>query len=138
MTILYMPDEKVPLQIDDIVVSVQQLTMAQKATIIEKLQSVDNSLSLIEASQLAIKYGVKALSGVTLSSGKPYALQFEGHLLSDSCVEALMCLPQSDKLTAACFSLIKGISDPIVDANGRKIPGVEVIKSEKPRKQTKN
>jgi hypothetical protein len=137
MTILYLPDEKVPLRIDDITVYIQQLTMAQKATIIEKLSNTDSALSLIEAARLAVKYGVKGLEGVTLSSGKAYSLEFDGHVLTDSCVDALLCLPQSDKLQGACFALLKGISDPLVDANGRKIPGVEIV-AQKPRKQSKN
>lgn len=137
MTILYLPDEKVPLRIDDITVYIQQLTMAQKATIIEKLSNTDSALSLIEAARLAVKYGVKGLEGVTLSSGKAYSLEFDGHVLTDSCVDALLCLPQSDKLQGACFALLKGISDPLVDANGRKIPGVEIV-AQKPRKQPKN
>ena len=101
MTILYLPDEKVPLRIDDITVYIQQLTMAQKATIIEKLSNTDSALSLIEAARLAVKYGVKGLEGVTLSSGKAYSLEFDGHVLTDSCVDALLCLPQSDKLQGA-------------------------------------
>jgi hypothetical protein len=137
MTILYLPDEKVPLRIDNITVYIQQLTMAQKATIIEKLSSTDNALSLIEAARLAVKYGVKGLEGVTLSNGKAYSLEFDGHTLTDSCVDALLCLPQSDKLQGACFALLKGISDPLVDANGRQIPGVEIV-AQKPRKQPKN
>jgi hypothetical protein len=138
VTKLYLPDEKVQLKIDDITVSIQQLTMAQKATIIEKLQNTTSTLSLIEASQLAIKYGIKDIQGVELSDGKSYRLEFEGHVLTDSCVEALLCLPQSDKLQSVCFSLLKGISDPLVDASGKKIPGVEMIKSDKAQKRTKN
>jgi hypothetical protein len=77
------------------------------------------------------------LEGVTLSNGKAYSLEFDGHTLTDSCVDALLCLPQSDKLQGACFALLKGISDPLVDANGRQIPGVEIV-AQKPRKQPKN
>lgn len=138
MTKLYLPNEKVPLKVDDLVVSIQQLTMAQKATIIEKLSHSSDQLSLIDASRLALKYGVKDLKGVELSNGQPYKLAFEGEVLSDDCVEALLCLPQSDKLQAACFSLLRGISDPLLDAVGKKIPGVEIIKAEKSRKTTKN
>lgn len=138
MTKLYLPDEKVPLKVDDLTVFISQLSMAQKATIIEKLSNSGSSMSLVEASQLAIKYGVKDIRGIELSDGKPYSLEFEGNVLSDSCVEALLCLPQSDKLQAVCFSLLRGISDPLLDAAGKQIPGVEIVKSEKPRKQTKN
>lgn len=138
MTTLYLPSEKVPLQIDDITVSVQQLTMAQKATIIEKLTATDNPLSLMEASHFAVKYGVKSIEGVTLSDGKPYKLTMEGQILADSCVEEILCLPQSDKIQGACFALLKGISNPLVDGNGRQIPGVEVISTSKARKVSKN
>jgi hypothetical protein len=137
MTILYMPDEKVPLRIDDLTVQVQQLTMAQKATIIEKLTQANNPMALVDASRLAVKYGVKGLEGVTLSNGTPYRIEFEGEILSDKSVEAILCLPQSDKIQGACFALLKGIANPLVDANGKPIPGVEIIAA-KSKKAAKN
>lgn len=138
MTTLYMPGEKVPLKIDNITVSVSQLTMAQKATVIEKLQNATSALSLIEAAQLAVKFGVKSVEGVSLSDGSPFKVSLEGNVLTDESVEALLCLPQSDKIQGACFGLLKGLSNPLVGSDGKPIPGVEVVANSKPRKQAKN
>jgi hypothetical protein len=136
MTILYMPDEKVPLKVEDVTIWVTQLTMAQKAAVIDKLSS-GSPLSLLEASSMAVKYAVKGIEGVFLSSGKPFTPEFEGSHLADSSVEAILCLPQTEKIQAACFSLLRGLSNPLMDANGKPIPGVSIVES-KPKKPAKN
>lgn len=139
MTTLYLPGEKVPLKIDSLTVYVQQLSMVQKIAIIDKLTQADNQWATLDASRLALKYAVKGLEGVKLSDGTPYQLRMEGNILHDETVEELFHLPCTDKIQAACFALLKGLSNPLTDAAGKPILGVEFASvSPKRAKPTKN
>lgn len=139
MTTIYLPKEKVPLKIDDLVVHVQQLSIVQKAAILEALTQKDSETSLVDATRLALKYGVKGIDGLKLSDGTPYQLRFDGDVLTDDCVEEIFYIPCTDKIQTSCFALLKGISNPLVDAAGKVIPGVEVISSPpKKRQASKN
>ena len=139
MTTLYLPNEKVPLKIDDITVYVQQLSMAQKMAIIDKLTQTENSQSTVEATRLALKFAVKGIEGVTLSDGSQYKLRFVDAMLDDETVEELMYLSCTAAMQSACFALLKGISNPLTDAMGKVIPGVEIVTiPSKRRGQAKN
>ncbi len=135
MTTIYLPGDKVPLKIDDLTVYVHQLTMAQRAAIIEKLSEKDNPQASLEATKLALKYGVREITGVERTDGSPFSVVLHEGSLSDDSVEALLYLPCTGKIQLACFALLAGISNPLVDAAGKPIPGVEVITAALPSKK---
>lgn len=132
--ILYLPNELIPVQVGDVVFKVQQLTAHQKAVVhllSVKAHKGDN-VALAESLLKVIKYSVKAVEGVKLSNGKTYNVSYEEgtNVLTDDCVQEILCLPVSDKLGALCFGLINGVTDPLTTMDGTPIEGVKIISEE--------
>jgi hypothetical protein len=130
MTILYMPDERIPLKVDDLYIEVTQLTQAHKLILMELLSRADVSTeSGFEAARKAIQFGVKSIKGIKRSDGSDYEVEVENGILSEECVNALLNLGVTQKMQAVCLSLLAGFNGQCTDLAGNPIPGVSMLKA---------
>lgn len=128
--IIYMPGERIPIQIDGLKVEITQLTQAQKIALVSLLAKAENDVAAaMEASRKAIQFAVKSVSGLQLSDGSDFQVELENDQLSEQSVEALLNLKCSQKIQGLCMSLMSGFSGDIVDGSGKSIPGVSLIKT---------
>lgn len=130
--ILFLPNELVPIAIGEITFHVQPLNEQTKVALMNLAISAErgNFEAAVDLTRKAVKHSLKKLDGVFLSSGEIYKLRFENgdHApLTDECVDELMNLGCSQKMALTCMSLLNGISDPLVDSQGRRIEGVRLL-----------
>ena len=132
MSILYLPDEVIKIKIDGVEVGITQLKQAHKLVLMDLLSKSESSVEAgFEAAAKAIKFSVKSISGIKLSSGKEFKIELEDGVMADESVEALLNFAGSQKLQAVCLSLLGGFSGECKDLAGNDIPGVSMVKSKK-------
>lgn len=133
MARIYKCSDRIPIRIDDIVIKISPLTADQKSEI-QALMIQGRLKGDIKAASrgtaLAIKYGVKDVSGIEDGSGVPYKLSFEGGVLTDECVDDLLNLDCVEKMTFVCISLLKKIPKEFTDHEGKVLEGVEFVSQE--------
>lgn len=120
--------DRIHVQIDDVRVSISPLSFHQKAEV-QSMLSLQSGY--LKAAFAAIKYSVKAVSGIEVGDGEKYELEFEegGKALSDQCVDDLLNMESSAKLLTVCASMMAGIpSAGFADAEGKPLEGVSIVK----------
>lgn len=126
MVKIYRTTDRIPVKIGSITVDVSPLSFEQKADIQAMLMD-NNPISIVKAAKQAVKYAVKGISGVKLSDGTNYELDFEGEVLSESCVDDLLNIDQDQKISLVCTTLLNGIPKEFVDPQtGKKIEGISI------------
>lgn len=133
MAKIYRLTDRISVKVGDITIKLSPLTLHQKTEVQQAMMLGRLKGDVAEATRglvLSLKYSVKDISGVTDSEDSPYQLQFDGEHLSDSCVEDLLNLEITQKLTLICSSLVNGIPKEFTDAAGNKLEGVEIVKPE--------
>lgn len=142
MAKIYKRSDRIAVKIKDITVKLAPLSIDQKAEIQQAMLNGRVKSDIKELTRgmvLSVKYSLKSIEGVTDSNDKPYALEFEGENLTDSCVNDLFNLEVKQELALVCSSLVKNIPNDFTDENGQKLEGVELIKpSEKSESSEKN
>jgi len=134
--IIYSTDDTIKLKVDDIEISISPLTFQEKRELSSKLLlgTGGNLDAALEASFLAIKYGVKEVFNLKNSEGKPYKLKFEENKrhLTDTCVEDLLNIKQNNKLVQICSQLLNGINSSLLidPVTGDNIEGVELLEDD--------
>lgn len=104
--IVYRVKDKIPVRFKEhpgVVFLISPLTAEQKSQITQlstKQEGAERVQDLMKVSALAIKYGLKGLSGVATVSGEDYVLEMDGDCMSDSSVDDVLNLPCSGRLTA--------------------------------------
>ena len=86
----------------------------------------------VDAIALAIKYSVKNITGLVDGDDNPYVLEFDAGMLTDSCVEDIMNMPDSDKVSFVAASWINGVPKNFLGPDGNPLPDVEIINEKKP------
>lgn len=135
MTKIYKTTDKVPVTIDDITFFISPLSYFQKSELEQHMHKYLDTREIIHAQNAAfkaIKYAVKGISGVTCLDGSDYDLEFEDKVLSDTCVDDLLNMEQSSRLSAICSSLINGLITDIKDPEtGESLEGISFEDTEK-------
>lgn len=124
---------------DAIVLVVSPLTQHEKAqtsALISKGSESKNTTDIMNGVMLAIKYAVKGIENVVNSDGSPYELKFtdEG-ILSDESLEDIMNLPQAAMVTYISSNLVNGVPSKFLDANGKELPEVEILRKTPKKKK---
>lgn len=130
MARIYRRTDRIVVKIDDITVKLAPLTLHQKTEIQQTMIKSRTSMDIREATRgiaLSIQCSLKGLEGVEDMDGNPYKLQFEDDLLTEACVDDLMNLELTKKLTMVCASMVNGIPKEFADNNGVPIEGVEIV-----------
>lgn len=136
MAVVYRLKDRIKVKIDDISIKVAPLSYLQKMEVQEKMTKAVNESDMkyaMEGTILAIKYAVKAVSGLKNADGSDYELTFDEGMLSQESIDDLLNLQYSQKLSAVCTSLLSGVGNDVLDpSTGKKIEGISFeVSSEK-------
>lgn len=135
MSTIYKTSDKIPVKIDDITVKVSPLTYSQKIEVQDLMAKAVTEKSMkyaMEGTILAIKYSLKSVEGLKDTNGESYQIEIEDKKVSDDCIDDLLNMKYSQKLSAVCASLVHGVGRDILDENGQKIEGISFeVDSEK-------
>ena len=124
---VYRTTDIVKLKIGELEVGISPLSYAQKAEIQAQILT-GNVKGAIEGARLAVKYGVKSVSGLEDADGNAYELAKDESGLSDSAVDDLLNVEPGETLSLVCLNLIKGLPGTFVDPNtGQELKGVKVL-----------
>lgn len=130
MARIYRTSDRIPVRIDDIEVKLSPLSRHQKAEVTKLISGFSRGdiTSTQEGVVLAIRMSLKEIKGVEYSDGTPYKLEFdEEGLITEECIEELLNLEMSQKLTMVCSNLMTGIPSQFTYESGEPIEGVERI-----------
>ena len=132
MSKIYRVNDIIEVKVEGLVFGISPLSLHHKMDIESDILRGDTKSAMSGAAK-AVKYSVKSVSGVKTADNEDYELEFEDGVLSDSCIDDLFNLPETEKLTLACLNLLKSIPDEFVNPHtGKPIEGVKIIKSEEP------
>jgi hypothetical protein len=134
MAKIYRRTDRIKIKIDDVTVTVSPLSSHEKAEIqSEMIKFVKGD---VKAGQhgicLSLKYAVKDIEGIEDSNGSNYSLKFENGYLSDECVDDLLNMEITGKLSQVCASLSNGVPTEFRDREGNNLAGVEFVKAASP------
>lgn len=141
MAKIYRRSDRIPLKIGEVTVTVAPLTFQQKSEIQMAMSSSvkdGDTMGVLKAAFLCVKYCVKDVTGVELADGSPYKVKSKDDALTDECVNDLFSLEESDALSMACINLLQGRYKDFIDPNtGEALQGVKVLEAKKPEKKRK-
>jgi len=127
---IYKTTDKIEVKIDGISFFLSPLSYQQKLSLQMDMNKASNGdlTSAMDAVIKALKMSIKDVKGLKDSEGD-YKLSFEDNgEISDSCIDDLLNMPLSNKLSATCSQFLAGVPDKILDQNGVELEGVSVIK----------
>ena len=139
MALLLRKSDRVKVKIEELELEIAPLSFAAKMEINDILVGAakDDMGASMKASKVAIAHALKSIKGIETLDGDAYALEFDGDILSEDCVDELLNLEHCPKLMTVCTSLIGGVPSEIIDpASGKAMKGVE-IKTPKKKKAKK-
>lgn len=136
MSKIYRTSDRIPLKIDDVVLTIGPLTQSQKLEV-QSLMLKGRASGDIETATKgiiqAIRYAVKDINGVKDSQNNDYKLSKEtvngSDILTQECAEELLNLEISGKLVLVCSTLSGGFTTTFTDEKGLPLVGVEVVES---------
>lgn len=117
------------LKIDNVVVKLSPLNYKIKSD----MQAYVISGKPMSAAVLALKHAIKGISGLQLSDGSEYSLEFDADgSLSENSVNDLLNIPESSKLNLVAISLIHGMpqGEFLDPQTGKQLDGVKFVKKE--------
>lgn len=121
MSIIYRVTDKVKVNIDDIEIKISPLTYLQKQEVQELMQKAvteGNMKYAMEGTICAIKYSLKSIKGIKTRDGEEYELELEDKKVSDNCIDDLLNMKYSQKISAVCTSLVNGVGTQfVIDPN---------------------
>lgn len=132
MAKIYRKTDRITVKIDDVTVKLAPLTLHEKTEVQTAMMESLKTRDLQQASKglsLALKLTVKGIEGIEDSDSNPYKLQFdENNQLTDECVDDLLNLEITEKLTLVCTAMVKGIPSKFTNEKNEALEGVEVVK----------
>lgn len=133
---IYKTTDKISVKIEDVEFKISPLSYQQKVNVQSELIKAQggNPMAIMTAARLAIKYSVKAVSGIQDVDGNQYQLEFDGTELSEACVDDLLNLDPEQRLQLVCMSLLQGKPTQPVDADGKPIKGIKIEGNDKGKK----
>jgi hypothetical protein len=126
MSTVYRTSDRIDIKIDSVVFTVSPMDYKTKADI----QSNVIAGRIMDAAVVALKNSVKDVKGLKNYDGSQYSLEFdENKILTDECINDLLNISESDKLSLVAVSLTQGMpKDQFTDDKGRPVEGVSIVK----------
>lgn len=138
---IFRPKDRLKLNIGEIEIMVSPLSYGQKVEVQSLGVSqgkngikVNDKIDFNKLIYLVTKFTLKGIKGVENLDGSPYELEFETedkNCLSDSCVEEILNLSISPKMSIALMQLMNGFPEngKIINPEkpGEYLQGVEII-----------
>lgn len=139
---IYKTTDKIEVKIDSVSFIVSPLTYGQKCEL-QPLICAGASGCMKSAMQAVIqsfKFSLKGVKNLKTfdddNNEVDYILEFDdNNQVKDSCIDDLLNLPMSNKLSSLCTSLLTGLTSKICDMNGNPIEGIEFIGKVKEEKK---
>ena len=131
MSRIYKTNSRIEVKVDDLSVFISPLSYHQKMSLqVLMLKAANNDMNAaMEAVVCALKMSIKDIKGLQVDDeGTEYQLEFSGDEVSDECINDLLNLPCSNKLSAICTSLLAGVPDKILGPDGMPIEGISFVK----------
>lgn len=131
---IYKTSSKIEVKIEDISIFVSPLSYHQKMELQGLMVKAANGdmNAAMEAVVKALKMSVKDLKGVLILDDQgndvEYKLEFNGEELSEECVNDLLNMPISNKISTICTSLLAGVPDKIIGPDGEPLEGVSIVR----------
>lgn len=127
---IFKTTDLIEVKIDGISFYVNPMTYQQKC-VLQPLMfkaAQGDMRAAMDAVIQSIKFTLKKVKGLKLDEDTEYKLEIENGEVTDSCLDDLMNLPMSSKLSSLCSSLINGISTGgIKSPSGETIEGIEFV-----------
>ena len=130
---VYKCTDKVEIKIDNISIFISPLTYLQKSNLQPLMVSAatGNMDDAMKAVVQAMKYALKGIKGVTTINDEgeevPYKVELENGEATEDCVNDILNMPISQKVSTICTGLMSGLSSRICDPTGKPIEGIEVV-----------
>ena len=130
--LLHKTTDKINVKIDDIEVKISPLSQSQKSELqghMMKAVNGDMNEAMLSVKK-ALQFALKDIKGVFYMDGddkREYQLEFKDNKLSDECIDDLLNLPISNKLSSVCSALIGGVPNQILDNEGKPVEGIKII-----------
>lgn len=144
MAKIYKTTDKIGIKVDDITIHISPLNYSQKMELQGDMFAatqgdMDRAMKAVIKS---MKFAIKSVEGITWEdedgNDVKYELEFSGDELTDSCVNDLLNMECSAKISAICSGLVSGApSDKILDQHGNPMKGVSFITKGKQKKGKK-
>ena len=97
-----------------------------------------DTMGILKAAFLCVKYAVKDIKGVELSDGSEYKIEMKGDSLTDDCVNDLFSMQESDNLSMVCINLLQGRYEDFINIETKeKLKGVKLLNEAPPTKKSK-
>lgn len=109
--------------------TISPLTRGQKIQINDCVKNISGNMEpdIFEMQCLYLRFGLKAVEGVTYSDGEPFILTFENGELSDESLDEVLNIPQKAEIMTAAWQFLNGAPDEVVDPiSGKVLEGVKV------------
>lgn len=130
---IYKCSDKVEIKIDSLSIFVSPMTYHQKSQLQPLMISAANGNmdDAMKAVMQAMKFCLKGIRGVSVQDDEgndvPYVLEFNDNEVTEECLNDILNMPISQKISTICTSLMSGLSSRICDPNGQPIEGIEVV-----------
>ena len=141
MAKLYRLNSTVEFKIDDIIVGVRPLSYDQKMEVQSEMsKAVNGDMSAaMQAVIKVLKVALRKIEGVTYDDEDGNEVDFKLEFDQDGnveqhCIDDLLNLPHSQKLTTLCTSLLNGIPDKVLNEKGDPLEGVSRVKPKAAKK----
>lgn len=123
--------DRVSYKVDDIEISLKPMSFAEKMEVQQDMVKAVNGdmAAAMKAVVKALSVCLKSVKGLENADGTEYELEFDADgKVSQSCIDELLNIPHSTKLTAICSAMLNGIPTQIIDPQTSKpLAGVSLI-----------
>lgn len=125
---IYRCTDKIEVKIDDVSIFVSPLSFQAKMNLQGLMLKASNGDmdSAMKAVIQALKVSIKDIKGVQDGEGE-YQISFDGEEVSDDCINDILNMPISNKISTICTNLLSGIPNQILDSNGEPLEGVSIV-----------
>lgn len=144
MTRLYKTTETIYFKVDDLEIGVKPMSFSDKMEIQKHTIAATQGdmASAMEMIHTALSISLRDIKGITTEVDNelvPYKLEFEENgRVKKSCIDDLLNLPQSQKISQVCSALLNGVPTQIIDPQtGKPLVGVTLIQKKEEKKGKK-
>ena len=129
MTIVHKTTSIVRYKIDDIEVGIKPLTFLEKASIQKLTQeaSVGDMAAAMNLVTETIAICLKDIKGLTNEDGSEYKLEIKDGRLTQECIDDLLNLPHTMKLTQLCSAFLNGIPTQVIGPDQKPVEGITLV-----------
>jgi hypothetical protein len=130
---IYKTSSRIEVKIEDLSIFISPLSYHQKMELQDLMvkAAAGDMDAAMKAIVKALKVTLKDIRGVVTvnenNEDVPYVLEFQDGEVTDDCINDLLNMPVSNKITAVCTSLLGGVPDKILGPDGKPLEGVSIV-----------